>query len=206
MDLRAKLPIFAKKWIWNFKYGVKKYSSGGAPADVVAYLRRLPPQASLLELGCGHGFILKELRSSGWAGKYLGLDISAAAVKVASSQDQSGRSEWVVSDIESFRTDKVWDVILMIESVYYLKLPRVPEVLGMLHRRLTPEGFLLLRIHDDKKHRHYIDALQMAFPRIQRSGFLYVIPSHVSTVRAAGSVPEEPSPQLVHVHNSPAED
>ena len=55
MNLRANVPIFIKKLIWELKYGVKNRELYSIPEDVASQLSRLPNDARILELGCGQG-------------------------------------------------------------------------------------------------------------------------------------------------------
>jgi hypothetical protein len=53
MNLRANLPVFAKKLKCELKYGAGKYAQDTAPKDAISQLSALPDQARILELGCG---------------------------------------------------------------------------------------------------------------------------------------------------------
>jgi len=46
-------------------------------------LETLPPQARLLDLGCGNGALAERLSQRGHTGAYLGLDISEKLIKIA---------------------------------------------------------------------------------------------------------------------------
>jgi hypothetical protein len=74
MNLRANVPIFLKKLIWELKYGVQNRAPCSIPEDVVAHLSRLPNDARILELGCGRGSLFKGLRQAG------GTDIIAVSI------------------------------------------------------------------------------------------------------------------------------
>jgi SAM-dependent methyltransferase len=118
---------------------------------------------------------LKGLRRAGWQGQYCGVDISAAAIRVASDIETGPNSSWIVSDIESFDSHLKWDVIALIESVYYIKIKKVVEVLNCAMRILNPGGYVLLRIHDSSKHHQYIDAIHRLDARVQHTGPLFLL-------------------------------
>jgi cyclopropane fatty-acyl-phospholipid synthase-like methyltransferase len=166
--LHAGLPIFAKRYAWNLKYGVLGYPQLAPPHDVVSYLSaRLPENASILELGCGRGSLLRGLREAGWHGTYCGVDISKQAIRAASKfQDQ--RSSWVVSDFESFRTPFQWDVVAMIESVCYVKTEELTAFLTRIAKDVKPGGVLLIRLHDFDKHKSYIELVQRLYPHAEK--------------------------------------
>jgi 2-polyprenyl-3-methyl-5-hydroxy-6-metoxy-1,4-benzoquinol methylase len=175
MNLRANVPIFIKKLIWELKYGIQNRARYSIPEDVVSHLSRLPNDARILELGCGQGSLLKGLRRAGWQGQYCGVDISAAAIRAASEIEIRANSSWIVSDIESFASNQRWDVIAMIESVYYVKIERVVDVLNRAMGMLNARGYLLLRVHDFSKHRQYIDAIHRLGVRVEHTGPLLLI-------------------------------
>jgi 2-polyprenyl-3-methyl-5-hydroxy-6-metoxy-1,4-benzoquinol methylase len=175
MNLRANVPVFLKKLIWEIKYGFRNYAMPVAPGDVVSHLSRLPNHARILELGCGGGSLLKALREAGWQGHYCGSDISEAAIRGASKIEKNGNSSWIVSDIESFASDLKWDVIALVEVIYYVKIDQVSAVLNRAVGMLNPGGYLLLRIHDFSKHHQYVDAIQGLGSRVEHTGALLVI-------------------------------
>ncbi len=175
---RAELPKLAKKYIWNVKHGLLGYAHFVAPEDVVQYLSvRLTAVSTLLDLGCGRGSLLQALRKGGWAGSYCGVDISTRPIKDAQKMlDQ--RSSWVVSDFESFRSSFHWDVIAMVESIYYVRLVELPTFLTQAVGMLNPEGILLFRLHDLNKHREYLETASALFPGTERvSQNLFLIPA-----------------------------
>jgi cyclopropane fatty-acyl-phospholipid synthase-like methyltransferase len=185
MNLRANLPVFAKKLIWELKYGAGKYTQETAPKDAISQLSALPDQARILELGCGRGSLLKGLRAAGWQGYYRGVDISQAAIREAAQFQNSSNSSWLVSDIESFNSHEKWDAIAMIESIYYVKIDRVPEVLRRTMGMLNEAGYLLLRIHDFSKHSQYLDAIDGLNQYVERMESLILIRPEASSTASA---------------------
>lgn len=177
MNLRANAPTFVKKLIWEIKYGFRDYAMPVAPGDVVSQLSRLPNHARILELGCGGGSLLKALRQTGWQGHYCGSDISEAAIRGASKIEKNGNSSWVVSDIESFDSDLKWDVIALVESIYYVKVEKVGQILTRAVGMLNADGYLLLRVHDFAKHHEYIDVIRGLGSHVEHKGSLLIVPA-----------------------------
>jgi 2-polyprenyl-3-methyl-5-hydroxy-6-metoxy-1,4-benzoquinol methylase len=165
--LHAALPTVAKKYIWNLKYGLLGYPEFVAPGDVVCYLSaRLLKISTVLDLGCGRGSLLRALREKGWSGNYCGVDISKRSIDDARKiADQ--RSAWVVSDFESFHSPFYWDVIAMIESIYYVRLVELPAFLKRMIGMLHPEGTLVFRLHDREKHREHLKAVLRLYPHAE---------------------------------------
>jgi cyclopropane fatty-acyl-phospholipid synthase-like methyltransferase len=159
MTLRAALPVAVKKAVWNIKYGLLKYQHSAAPINAIQYVcGHVNDDSCILELGCGCGSLLSALREAGSKSHYCGVDISRHAIDYARGYGDH-RSAWVISDIESFDSPFQWNAILLIESVYYVDLQRLPLLLSRLRNMLTDDGFILVRIHDTDKHHEYFQAL-----------------------------------------------
>ncbi len=179
--LHSSLPRFAKKIVWNLKYGLFGYPEFKAPHDAVNLLAKtLRPNASIIELGCGRGDLLRSLRGAGWYGHYCGMDISQYAIRDAQKRGDL-KSSWSVGDIETFSSSFTWDAVCMIESFYYLRLSDVPAVLPRIMKMLNPGAFLLLRIHDMEKHRPHVEAATALYPAAEiMESKLLVIRSPIS--------------------------
>ena len=167
MKLHALLPSATKRAVWNLKYWLLGYPHWPAPEGTIEYLcRRLCNRSAVLELGCGRGNLLSGMRAAGWKGQYCGVDISGQAIGEAQRMfDQ--RSSWVVSCIEKFDSSFLWDAIVLIESVYYVNLHELPDVLKRLQKLLYPSGFILVRVHDFNSHREYVDTIRLLFPDVE---------------------------------------
>jgi 2-polyprenyl-3-methyl-5-hydroxy-6-metoxy-1,4-benzoquinol methylase len=170
MNLRANAPIFLKKLIWDLKYGVQNRTPYSLRTSCSLIAAVSNDCTRILELGCGQGSLLKGLRRAGWQGTYCGVDISTAGIRVASEIESRTNSSWIVSDIESFDSNLKWDVIAMIESVYYVNIEKIVDVLNRAMGRLDSGGYLLLRIHNFSKHHHYIDAIDRLSARVDHTG------------------------------------
>jgi cyclopropane fatty-acyl-phospholipid synthase-like methyltransferase len=166
--LRAVLPNAVKKHVWDLKYGVLGYPFYVAPVDVLDYFSlRLSEQASILDLGCGRGSLLRALRESGWKGAYCGVDISRQAIGDARKLADPN-STWAISDFESFRSPVKWDIITMVESIYYVPLDGIPGFLLGLMRMLSNKGRVLFRLHDLEKYREYVDLIYRLYPTAEK--------------------------------------
>lgn len=63
--------------------GVDWNSSESQSARFVELARLIEPQHSVLDIGCGYGALLDDLRASGWEGQYLGFDLADEMVDAA---------------------------------------------------------------------------------------------------------------------------
>lgn len=150
------------------KYGLFGYPQWVIPSDVERYFStRRMQSGSLLDLGCGRGNLIRGLRKSGWMGHYCGVDISENAIDDA-RQVADQRCSWVVSDLESFRSPFKWDTIVMIESIYYVRIEEVPTFLERLLEMLDAKGVLLFRLHDAKKFSGYWKMISRTFPHLEK--------------------------------------
>ena len=157
MQLRSASPAWVKRVIWNFKHGHKEI--GPAPSDILSILDdRLARKASVLDMGCGRGNLLRALRSRQWMGDYTGVDISSNAIDVGRSLGDQG-AEWIVASLEQFTPMKTYDCILLLESIYYVRRDYVSSIIGRLRRSLSPNGVGYVRICDKVVHSVYLSLL-----------------------------------------------
>src|ERR1035441_353360 len=151
---RSLAPSWVKRFVWNRKHA--KMQTDPSRSPLVEFLApRIPQNASLLDLGCAAGNLLAGLRRGGWAGHYTGVDISPKAISIARKINDD-RAEWFVSPIEDFATDRKFDVICLVESLYYVRLERVQEVLQRCRKHGTA---IYVRIWNVKEHALYVEQL-----------------------------------------------
>jgi SAM-dependent methyltransferase len=151
---RSLAPAWVKRLVWDRKHAQARTNASGSP--LVGFLApRIPKEASLLDLGCAAGHLLAGLRKNGWTGHYTGVDISPKAISVARGMNDP-RAEWFVSPIETFMIDRDFDVICFVESLYYVRIERVQQVLA---RCRTHGKAIYVRIHDVTTHAPFIKEL-----------------------------------------------
>lgn len=95
---------------------------------------------SILELGCGEG-ILQERMNPAHFSRYLGVDISAAAIEKASAR-QTASISFAAADARVFVPDSLFDVVVFNECLEYFEDPR-----GVVHRYeefLAPNGIFIV--------------------------------------------------------------
>ena len=56
---------------------------GRLQPGIARVLPRIPATASVLDIGCGHGMVLRGLRAQGFHGRYVGMDFSAPLLDIA---------------------------------------------------------------------------------------------------------------------------
>ncbi len=86
----------------------------------------IPQGSKILEIGCGTGFLLDQLKPS----KGVGIDISPEMVKVA--RENYNQYDFHVMDSENITIDESFDFILISDSIGYFE--DVQKTFGQLHK------------------------------------------------------------------------
>jgi SAM-dependent methyltransferase len=110
---------------------------------ILNYARVLEPR-SILDVGCGHGILIPLLNHLPYE-FYLGVDLSAEAIRIATEDHADARTAFTVGDAEAFQCDQDFDLIIFNECLYYLKDPR-----GLMldyKRWLRPGGHFLVSMY-----------------------------------------------------------
>ncbi|EFB90480.1 methyltransferase domain protein [Pyramidobacter piscolens W5455] len=119
------------------------YYSGPARvsgADALAYFREIRYE-SLLDVGCGTGFLLDGLARQRRA-VYKGLDISEGMIEIARGKKIPG-AEFVLGSANKLPwADGTFDVVTCIQSFHHY--PYADEAMREAHRVLKPGGLYLL--------------------------------------------------------------
>ena len=110
-------------------------------------------------MGCGSGNLRAALRSRGWDGYFIGVDVSEQAIEVArKSEDDS--AEWYICAIEEFPIlNRKVSVICLCESIYYVPLRSVLNMLLQCSQFLISGGRIVVRIWHADRHREYVALL-----------------------------------------------
>lgn len=90
---------------------------------VSAYCRLLASQGSVLEVGCGEGFLLEQLDRSRYR-HFTGIDISGVAIQRAQAL-QDDRTVFVRAEAETYVPDRTFELIVFNEVLEYFNEPRV---------------------------------------------------------------------------------
>lgn len=61
-----------------------------------------------------------------------------------------------------------WDVIAMLESIYYVRLSDLPRTLNRWLEMLNPDGIVVFRLHDSDKHQQYLKAVLRMCPHTKK--------------------------------------
>ncbi len=135
-------PLSAQRWERSYTTGEFDYMRDLSELPryslLIGYLRTYPGRASVLDIGCGTGW-LRELLAEEDFDTYVGLDLSAEAIRTASSLADP-RTSFTAGDAMKVELPAV-DVVVLNEMIYYAPSPRA------LIRRIAsilPSGGLVL--------------------------------------------------------------
>jgi SAM-dependent methyltransferase len=139
-----------KRSLWNNEFASGRWNCADRPPRDFAYgyVEKYADNGSILDLGCGAGRTAAELDRTKYT-KYLGVDVSDVALETARQTAVSGEGShqrFVQSDIATYVPDGTYDVILFMESLYYIPWRRIPAVLDGYASHLTSRGVFIVRM------------------------------------------------------------
>jgi trans-aconitate methyltransferase len=143
---------------------------------LAGYLRHFAPGGSILDLGCGQGFLLQRLQPSDYAG-YVGVDFSSAAIEKA-TELRLPKATFVTADVDAYAPTDTFDAIVFTEVLCYL--PNPLRTVERYARRLNRQGILLVSMNTNfrgglaiirklKQHHPTLDEVRMIHPDGHRS-------------------------------------
>lgn len=101
---------------------VQKYSLGPTRREVKSIVFPLieeKKEYSILDIGCGTGQLIKEIKEKYSDVKYLGIDVASNMIKEAKKNNDGNDAEFMVCPIEEFMTENKYDVIICTHSFPY---------------------------------------------------------------------------------------
>lgn len=129
-------------WSWGFRY------LGGITMALEAVERT--PFSSLLDVGCGDGRFLREIRRRHSNVNLLGVDYSQRAIALARAFNPD--IAYQTADITAAPLTQNYDVITLIEVLEHIPPEDVPSFLTAISRNLSDGGRFIMTVpHANKK-------------------------------------------------------
>lgn len=118
------------------------FSLGAVERHISAIVRRRKPDGgNLLDVGCGYGNLLRELRSQEW--NLHGLEVSERAIEVARKQAPDAQFVQGTTEDADFAPESM-DCVTMIAVLEHMKDPRA--ALRRVGHWLAPGGLLVVQV------------------------------------------------------------
>lgn len=155
------------KGVWNFLDVIPLERIRIAAIGSVLTRSYGPPNATILDVGCGEG-ILSEYLTPDQRQHYIGVDISNAAISRA-IKNRGPPMQWVVAASHHYTPPYFMDFIIFSEVLYYVEFEKV---LKQYEQYLTPNGKIIISLfHPEGKKETYQDIINFSenhFKQIDR--------------------------------------
>lgn len=134
---------------WNAEYAGKDWERLRQVNElahysvIVGYCGHFWQGGRVLDVGCGEGILQEKLLPYGYSA-YVGLDISAEAVRLASRR-QDDKTLFICGDAEAYSTNQCFDIIVFNEALYYFNDPL--GVVARYRSYLTTGGVMIVSMN-----------------------------------------------------------
>lgn len=154
-------------WDWEFRTGRWEYLKRPGEDAFQSIVERHLGGGRLLDLGCGHGTARRDMASSALRG-YVGVDISREAIRQATALTADlppllGDQRFVEGDIADPAVLRSvgdnFDVVMLRESIYYIKVEALGAFIQSLGPLLCPSGVVVVWIWDRLRYASHVTAL-----------------------------------------------
>lgn len=106
----------------------------------------IPKNGNVLDLGCGNGYPYDYyFCSKGF--NLLGVDFCKKHIDEAKNRNVSG--SYLVGDIETYKIDKKYDLIMMLFSLLHLPREQHGKILQNIYNHLNDKGVFILTLRDE---------------------------------------------------------
>lgn len=106
----------------------------------------IPKQGKILDLGCGNGYPYDYyFCSKGFS--LVGIDFCEKHIDQAKKINTN--ANYIVNDIENYKIEMHYDLIMMLFSLLHLPRERHKEILSNIYSSLNDDGILLLTLRDE---------------------------------------------------------
>lgn len=116
----------------------------------------IPREATILDLGCGYGFLCYMLHFLSDERYITGVDYDEEKIAVANNcYSKTDKTIFECHDITQYAIDKQYDVIILADVLHYLETDKQRLILQRAFNALTPTGRVIIREgNKDLKNKH----------------------------------------------------
>lgn len=109
---------------------------GGATPQLEGFLKRLPPGARILELGCGSGRDAEAMIKAGFD-----VDPTDGTPEIAREAEARLSRKVRVLRFDELAAREEYDAVWAAASLIHVPRSALPHILGLIHKALKPGGF-----------------------------------------------------------------
>ena len=123
----------------------------------------LPEGGSIMELGCGTGYISRTLAQEGH--RAVGIDVAGGLLEFAAANNPGG-AEFHQADVTRTIGQGPFDVITLIDCLEHIRAPHHEDLILRAASQLAEGGYLVIRFPWQERDRQIIE--ERVFPKIVR--------------------------------------
>ena len=138
------LPGMNSSLKWDF-YSYRDFDSIDkiTAARIRAVIDQIPPDANVLDYGCGYGYVLGQALTENKRWNYTGIDFSEKFI--SKLRLNYPKSRFLVRDIAEVK-DKQFDVVLLLEVLEHIPSDRTLDFLATVKTKLNDTGQLIVSV------------------------------------------------------------
>jgi SAM-dependent methyltransferase len=104
-----------------------------------------PKQAyDFLDIGCGNGWVAREISKDSHCTSVVGIDLSDAMIALCQERKDSEKQKFICENITAWDTNQTFDIIFSMETFYYIH--PVTDAINKIYKLLNTDGFCIIGI------------------------------------------------------------
>lgn len=136
--------------------------------EMVKVVEKYARKGRILDIGCGTGILASMMKPDAFK-HYLGIDVSPEAIARA-QQSKSEKIHFEISDIQNYKCNDTFDLILFEESLYYVPFFR-KRLLRRCVRWLRSQGLVIVTMADPSRFTGMVKMIRKNFHIIEERHF-----------------------------------
>jgi 2-polyprenyl-6-hydroxyphenyl methylase/3-demethylubiquinone-9 3-methyltransferase len=148
----------------KFTKSIRNRGQACLMAALSLYGERMPSRRDALIFA--EGLLQQRLQSQNYS-RFVGTDISDLAIQKAAADAGDDKSTYLVADMDTYKPEGRFDLIIFNEVIYYSKHPL--KTLQRLATYLKPDGLLIVTINDHKHSAELWEVIKDGFPLLDEA-------------------------------------